>query len=134
MACQTWWMTLQVVHLSQGNCQVLWCATTPGAGVKSEMLIKGGDMESKGCFFTGRVAAAVGLMKVEKEEQLQSAEAEQGCPGQGSTWMRQQVGRKAGECQGCLSLTDREGALIRTNKDHSPAGRHWWHRPIPQRW
>lgn len=57
-------------------------------------------MESKGCFPTGHVAAVVGLMKLKKQEQLQSTEAEHCCPGQGSTLMRQQVGRKADECQG----------------------------------
>lgn len=33
-------------------------------------------MESKGCFPTGDVATGVGLMKLKKEEQLQSTEAD----------------------------------------------------------
>lgn len=69
--------------------------------MKGEMLRRGaeeGDKGGKGCFFTGHTAAVVGLMKL--KEQLQSTEAEHGCPGQGRTSMRQQVGRKADESQG----------------------------------
>lgn len=57
-------------------------------------------MESKGCFPTGHVAAVVGLMKLKKEEQLQSPEAEHCCPGQGSRLVKQQVGRKQRSAKG----------------------------------
>lgn len=82
----------------------------------------------------GHMAALMGQMKLKKDKQLQSTEAEHCWAGQGRTLMRQQWGGKQMSAKGSLSPTGRAGALIRTKEDNSPAGRHWRHRPIPQRW
>lgn len=46
------------------------------------------------------------------------------------------VQRKAMECPGdhLSHLRRREVALVGSNKDNTPAGRHWQHQLIPQRW